>query len=227
MPLILAAHYFIFSCACKIAMLSYMGIYLHWLEVNTSKRPLGYVDIQGWNSAQLSRSPVLPSPQLSTETHTRAEGSPWGCAPGKGARLLFISMFYRANMKWFLQETDKTLWIWKCNLALAGTNILNGTGKRRLAGTWSLWGKLRSFTHSPLAERVRSLPWLAHCKKTWVFTGHSLGNIAVSPSLWALQCLSLSVRRNDGFIYKTWRKKELFSLHFYPFPATRKNDVQP
>lgn len=107
--------------------------------------------------------------QLCTETHTRAEGSPWGCAPGKGARLLFISVFYRANMKWFLQETDTTLWIWKCNLALAGTNILNGTGKCQLAGTWSLWGKLRSFTNSPLAERVRALPWLAHCKKTWGF----------------------------------------------------------
>lgn len=79
--------------------------------------------------------------QLCTATHTRAEGSPWGCAPGKGARLLFISVFYRANMKWFLQETDTTLWIWKCNLALAGTNILNGTGKCQLAGTWSLWGK--------------------------------------------------------------------------------------
>lgn len=141
---------------------------LAWGEhQQTSLRICGHSRAKFSTVFQITCSAVTS--QLCTETHTRAEGSPWGCAPGKGARLLFISVFYRANMKWFLQETDTTLWIWKCNLALAGTNILNGTGKCQLAGTWSLWGKLRSFTNSPLAERVRALPWLAHCKKTWGF----------------------------------------------------------
>jgi hypothetical protein len=127
----------------------------------------------------------------------------------------FLSMF-KGFPHWDLGR--RTIWSGFRWTPASGDHVQNlpvGIGETpALAGSLKENLHIRSYSGALTLEPLHqpNLSCMDHSLNSPTYLSKVQGSVAVRSF----------IRRNDSFMYKTWWKKGLLNLHFYPFPGARK-----